>query len=70
MFVQQEKINKVKLRWLLSISHVFFIFASWRVGKLERRYIFKGTFLKHNNLKSKIYFYNTYKNKLHQTTGA
>ena len=46
------------------------IFFSLRVDKLERRDIFKESFLKYNNLKSRIYFYNTYKNKLHHTIGA
>ena len=40
------------------------------MDKLERRGIFKGSFLKCNNLKSKIHIYNTYKNKLYHTIGA
>ena len=40
------------------------------MDKLEGRYIFEGNFLKNNNLKSKIQFYNTYKNKLHHTIGV
>ena len=51
-------------------SFLVIIFLSWRVDKLERRDIFKGSFLKYNNLKSKIHLYNTYKNKLHHTIGA
>ena len=47
-------------------SFTVIIFLSWREDKLERRDIFKGSFLKNNNLKS----YNTYKNKLHHTIGA
>ena len=40
------------------------------MDKLEGRYIFKGNFLKYNNLKSKTHLYNTYKNKLHHTIGV
>ena len=40
------------------------------MGKPERRDVFKESFLKDNNLKPKIHFYNTYKNTLPHTTGA
>ena len=40
------------------------------MNKLERRVIFKGSFLKYNNLKSKTHFYITYKSKLHRTIGV
>ena len=51
-------------------SFTVIIFLNWRVDKLERRDIFKGSFLKYNNLKSKTHLYNTHKNKLHCTIGA
>ena len=40
------------------------------MNKLERRDIFKESFLKYNNLKSKIHFYKTYKGKFHRTIGV
>ena len=51
-------------------SFIVIIFLSGRVGKVERRGIFKGSFLKYNNLKSKIHFHDNYKNKLHYAIGA
>ena len=48
-------------------SLIIIIFLSWRVDKLEKRDIFKGSFLKYNNLESKTHLYNTCKNKLHHT---
>ena len=51
-------------------SFIVIIFLSGRVGKVERRSIFKGSFLKYKNLKSKIHFSDNYKNKLHYAIGA
>ena len=51
-------------------SFIVNTFLSWRVNKLERRDIFKVSFLKYNNLKSKMHLYNTDKNKLYHIIGA
>ena len=57
-----QKTNKI-------FVHVI-IFYVRETGKLNRRDIFKWSFLKYNDLKSEIHVYNTYKNKLHHTIGA
>ena len=40
------------------------------MNKLERRDIIKVSFLKYNNLKSKMHLYDTDKNKLYHTIGT
>ena len=65
-----NKLSKTYMNSKYFPSFIVIIFLSCRVDKLERRNIFKGSFLKYNDLKSKIHLYNTHKNKLHHTIGA